>query len=154
MDVAQTDDQIAVDELHTVKDEPNVPMNKCTNTQRKTQNETIVDDREIHVDVAAGSNNPDDDDPIYIISESSSDEDRPRTSQKKKQTRLISKTKYQKGEFDVEKVLKHRKVGKITVYKVKWLGYPHEDCTWEPTSNFNDFKPIEDYFLKQLEKKV
>ena len=32
-----------------------------------------------------------------------------------------------------KRVYKHPKFGNIKQYKVKWLGYPMADCTWEPS---------------------
>lgn len=69
------------------------------------------------------------DDPIYVDSESSGSGEHSST-------------------FIVEKVLKHKLVGTDIFYKVKWQGY--KKCTWEPLKQFNDFTPIQDYFLNIL----
>ena len=41
-------------------------------------------------------------------------------------------------EYEVEKILSSRKVGKRTEYLVKWQGYDkEEDNTWEPAGNLH-----------------
>lgn len=52
--------------------------------------------------------------------------------------------------FNVEKVLGHKMDGQKVIYKVKWERYPKKQCTYEPRTNFMDFKPIEDYFIGLL----
>jgi hypothetical protein len=42
--------------------------------------------------------------------------------------------------YEVEAILDSRKRRKKTVYLVKWLGYGHEENTWEPLSNLKDAK--------------
>lgn len=54
--------------------------------------------------------------------------------------------------FKVEMVLHHKMDGKNVVYKVKWLGYSKRGCTYEPSSNFEDFSPIEMYYIDLLKK--
>ena len=39
--------------------------------------------------------------------------------------------------FDVERIIAQRRVGRGTQYLVKWLGYPNEDCSWEPSRNLD-----------------
>jgi hypothetical protein len=41
---------------------------------------------------------------------------------------------------EVEAILGSRKRRKKQFYLVKWLGYGHEDNTWEPLSNLRDAK--------------
>jgi hypothetical protein len=42
--------------------------------------------------------------------------------------------------YEVEAILDSRKRRKKQFYLVKWLGYGHEDNTWEPLSNLRDAK--------------
>lgn len=41
-------------------------------------------------------------------------------------------------QFEIEAILDHRIRRKRTQYLVKWLGYPDEDNTWEPTANLHN----------------
>ena len=52
-------------------------------------------------------------------------------------------------EYEVEKIVDKRvKNGKVE-YKIKWVGYPMSDCTWEPLKNLENIqKMIDDYNLK------
>jgi len=45
-------------------------------------------------------------------------------------------------EFEVEKVLDKRKVKGKEEYYVKWKGYEHKDCTWEPVLNLEGAKKL------------
>lgn len=90
----------------------------------------------------------DEEDPIYIISDTSDDEN-PETPSKKENKRFIKK-KPKGNVYGVEKILKHKKIGRIIVYKVKWVGFPYEECSWEPTINFQDFSPIEEYYISKI----
>ena len=38
--------------------------------------------------------------------------------------------------YEVEKILKHKKVGRTIHYLVHWKGYPIHESTWEPESAF------------------
>lgn len=96
-----------------------------------------------------GLNDDDGDDPIFIIS-SSDEEDRPPAASKKEEKLRVVNKKTKADVFIVEKILKHKRVGSIIVYKVKWEGFSYQKCTWEPTRNFNDFSLIEEYFLQKL----
>jgi hypothetical protein len=52
-------------------------------------------------------------------------------------------------EYDVEKILQHRKRGNTTQYLVRWKGFTASDDTWEPTSNLkNAQKAIQEYKAK------
>lgn len=42
------------------------------------------------------------------------------------------------GTFEVERITDHRKVGRRLLFRVKWLGYPEEESTFEPLSSFCD----------------
>jgi hypothetical protein len=35
-------------------------------------------------------------------------------------------------EYEVEAIVRNRKIGKGFQYKVKWKGYPNSENTWEP----------------------
>jgi len=45
--------------------------------------------------------------------------------------------------YYVEKILRHKKRGDTTFYKVKWKGYT--DTTWEPAANFMDDQLLQQY---------
>jgi hypothetical protein len=53
-------------------------------------------------------------------------------------------------EYIVEKILDKKKVGPVWKYKVKWEGYPEEDCTWEPKENLRNVK----YLIEEFESKL
>jgi hypothetical protein len=38
-------------------------------------------------------------------------------------------------EYEVEKILDHRRHRKQLQYLVKWVGYPEHDASWEPVEN-------------------
>lgn len=88
---------------------------------------------------------PEVDDPIYLLSESSDDgeenENLDEQTIKKKSSSI----------YFVKKVLKHKEIAGEIVYKVKWEGY--KKCTWKPLRNFDDFTPVQEHFLRELESK-
>ena len=47
--------------------------------------------------------------------------------------------------FDAERILKKRKRKGKMQYKVKWLGHPEDQSTWEPEENTLD-RPFIDHF--------
>ena len=53
-------------------------------------------------------------------------------------------------EFEVEKIIRKRRVlkknGRFShnEYLIMWTGYPIEEATWEPESNFTDAAILED----------
>ena len=47
--------------------------------------------------------------------------------------------------FAAEKILKKRKRKGKMQYKVKWLGYPEDQSTWEPEENILDKRLIEHF---------
>ena len=49
-------------------------------------------------------------------------------------------------EYEVEKILQRRKVGRSYQYLVRWKGYGREDDTWEPLSNLTKAKELVDEF--------
>ena len=56
----------------------------------------------------------------------------------------------QPAEFEVEKIIRKRRVlkrnGRFShnEYLTMWTGYPIEEATWEPESNFTDAAVLED----------
>ncbi len=56
------------------------------------------------------------------------------------------------GLFQIEKIIdkSYDKDTKQYLYKVKWTGFPEEECTWEPKSNLILAPKI----LKEFEKKI
>ena len=57
--------------------------------------------------------------------------------------------------FQIEKILEKTYDNKTKqfLYKVKWLGYPDEECTWEPRSNLELAPIILNKFEGKLNKK-
>lgn len=45
-------------------------------------------------------------------------------------------------DYEVETILAHRKYNRVTKFKVKWVDYPIEQCTWEPIENLQNAKEI------------
>ena len=56
-------------------------------------------------------------------------------------------------EFVVEKVLGKKKIRGVVHYKIKWMGYPIKDATWEPTENLLKCKYLLNEFEEKLRKK-
>jgi len=52
-------------------------------------------------------------------------------------------------EFEVEKIIQHRKIGNQWQYYIKWKGYPSLDNSWEPESNLDNAEDI----LKEYKNK-
>jgi len=52
-------------------------------------------------------------------------------------------------EFTVEKIISKKGVGKAARYRVKWVGYPPSQNTWEPLSNLEGSAKL----LKEFEKR-
>ena len=40
-------------------------------------------------------------------------------------------------EYDVERILRHLKIGNSHQFLVQWKGYPTTEASWEPTRNFS-----------------
>ena len=51
--------------------------------------------------------------------------------------------------FAAERILKKRKRKGKMQYKVKWLGYPEDQSTWEPEENILDKSLIEHFEHRQ-----
>ena len=47
--------------------------------------------------------------------------------------------------FEVEAILDRRRDGRRWLYLVKWLGYPADECTWEPHSHLADTSVFQQY---------
>ena len=45
-------------------------------------------------------------------------------------------------EWEVEKIIKHRGIGRSTRYLVKWLGYPESENTWEPATHLTNCQQL------------
>jgi len=54
--------------------------------------------------------------------------------------------------FEVEEILDDRNEGEEQEYHVKWKGWPLKDATWEPISQFDDYKCIETYWKNKILK--
>ena len=56
--------------------------------------------------------------------------------------------------FKVEKILERKKVGNKIFYKVKWVGYPESESTWEPRANLlQDVPRVIERFENELKSK-
>ena len=56
-------------------------------------------------------------------------------------------------EYEVEKILKKRKIGKRVEYQVKWKGWDREeDLTWEPEENLSSSRELISKFESQEEE--
>ena len=56
--------------------------------------------------------------------------------------------------YDVERILEERWVEGEAAYLVKWLGYPDEECTWEPSENFDDPATLKQWEIQKAEGDV
>lgn len=52
----------------------------------------------------------------------------------------VKKPKKEEETFQVEALLDKKKMHGVWRYKVKWQGYPDEECTWEPAKNLENVK--------------
>lgn len=48
--------------------------------------------------------------------------------------------------YEVEKILNHKVVKGVTMYKLKWKGYPMSDSTWEKEKNLDCQNLLEEYW--------
>ena len=56
-------------------------------------------------------------------------------------------------EYEVEKIVDKRiKNGKVE-YKIKWVGYSMEECTWEPLKNLENIKKMIDDYNEKINQK-
>ncbi len=54
------------------------------------------------------------------------------------------------NEYSVENILDKKSENGIIKYKVKWLDYPMNCCTWEPSENLTSCNELLDEFNKKL----
>ena len=45
-------------------------------------------------------------------------------------------------EYEVEKIIDKRVINGKLEYKIKWVGYPMSQWTWEPIRNLANIKPM------------
>ncbi len=57
--------------------------------------------------------------------------------------------------YNVENIIDHRsdEDGEV-LFKIKWKGYPMEECTWEPFRNLNCFEILASYFRRNYEAQM
>ena len=56
-------------------------------------------------------------------------------------------------EYEVEKIVDKRiKNGKVE-YKIKWVGYSMQECTWEPLKNLENIKKMIDDYNEKINQK-
>ena len=53
-------------------------------------------------------------------------------------------------EYEVEKIIDKRYINGKLEYKIKWVGYPMSECTWEPVRNLANVKPM----IKEFENSI
>ena len=53
--------------------------------------------------------------------------------------------------YEVERILEKKGVGKKLRYLVKWKGWPEEDNTWEPLENLDCRDKLLDFYNRRLE---
>ena len=59
------------------------------------------------------------------------------------------------NEYEVERIMKKRKIGKKVEYQVKWKGWDREeDLTWEPEENLGGCQDLIDNFLIEEKTKL
>jgi hypothetical protein len=56
-------------------------------------------------------------------------------------------------EYEIDRILDHKKIGRTQYWKVKWKGYPAGQATWETKSAFTNAKDIfEEYEARRRKK--
>lgn len=55
-------------------------------------------------------------------------------------------------QYEVEEILEKKQFGNIAKYKIKWVGYGYDDCTWEPEKNLTQCKEMVKKFNESLNK--
>jgi len=55
--------------------------------------------------------------------------------------------------YIVEKIMDKKTHNGVVKYKVKWLGYPTSQCTWEPLENLDNCLELVDEYQSRLSKK-
>ena len=56
-------------------------------------------------------------------------------------------------QWEVEKILKKKKIDGIMKYFVKWVGFPHDQNTWEPIDHLENVRYMVDEFNRQESEK-
>jgi len=66
---------------------------------------------------------------------------------------LVDDPQLPEGEFYVENILAKRCFKNLVEYRVKWIGYPDSDNTWEPIENLQHSKELIKEFERRSQKK-
>jgi len=75
-------------------------------------------------------------------------------SRSKRSSSSASGNQLQSQDFEAEKILAKRTHRGKVQYRVKWVGWEDNECTWEPIENLaNCEKPLEDFKKEQEEQK-
>jgi hypothetical protein len=53
------------------------------------------------------------------------------------------------AEYDVERIVAARRHGRRQEYLIKWLGYPNEECSWEPRSSLKCPQALAEFHTRQ-----
>jgi hypothetical protein len=53
--------------------------------------------------------------------------------------------------FEVEKIIDHKNEDGELIFKVKWLGFPDEDNTWEPLYNLQNCNKLIEEYMKSFD---
>ena len=64
----------------------------------------------------------------------------------KKHYKKKNKVRVYETEYEVEDVIDKKVINGSPFYKIKWLGYPVEECTWEPLENLSNITMMIDQF--------
>ncbi len=58
--------------------------------------------------------------------------------------------------FEVECILDRKLLGNRPVYKIKWVGYPLSECTWEPLAHLSQVMDLVDAYeeVRKLEAEI
>ena len=56
--------------------------------------------------------------------------------------------------YEVEKIITRKLIGNNKIYLIKWIGYPIEDCTWEPISNLDKINNLVEIFDENFPKSI
>ncbi len=55
--------------------------------------------------------------------------------------------------FEVEKIVGKQKFGRVWKYKVKWMDFPENKCTWEPEENLESVRPLLKAYEDSMKKR-
>ncbi len=56
-------------------------------------------------------------------------------------------------EYEVESILEKKRVGNKWKYRIKWVGYPLDQCTWEPEENLSNVQEMLEEFESEWARK-